>query len=137
MSIAGSHWSYCINSRSGMSTEFVKCKEGTVRHPSLMAPQASKAGRLKHTSRGGIRLGANQDGKNTKRTAIARGQSNRKRGRQGHRHTMSIAGCIRTDCRDYKSTQMTESWKSEEGDTKSTRSLGSASVQGTQAYGNG
>ena len=50
------------------------------------------------------------------RTAIARDQSNRKRGRQGHRHTMSIAGYIRTDCRDHKSAQMTGSWKSEEGD---------------------
>ena len=33
--------------------------------------------------------------KTTKRTAIPRGHSNRKRGRQRHRHTMSIAGCIR------------------------------------------
>ena len=37
-----------------------------------------------------------QDVKTTKRTAIARGHSNRKQGRKGHRHTMSIAGCIRT-----------------------------------------
>ena len=34
-----------------------------------------------------------------------------------------------SDCRDYKSAQSTESWKSEEGDTKSTQSLVSASVQ--------
>ena len=33
--------------------------------------------------------------KTTKRTAMARGHSNRKRGRQGHRHTKSITGCIR------------------------------------------
>ena len=32
--------------------------------------------------------------KTTKRIAIARGHSNRKRGRQGHLHTKSIAGCI-------------------------------------------
>ena len=32
--------------------------------------------------------------KTTKRTAIARGHSNCERGRQGHHHTMSIAGCI-------------------------------------------
>ena len=69
------------------------------------------------------------------RTAIARGQSNRKRGRQGHRHTMSIAGYIRTDCRDHKSAQMTESWKSEEGDSKSTQSL-ALQVSKEQAYGN-
>ena len=30
---------------------------------------------------------------------------------------------------------MTESWKSEEGNTKSTQSRGSSSVQWTQAYG--
>ena len=33
--------------------------------------------------------------KTTKRTTIARGHSNRKRRRQGYRHTKSTAGCIR------------------------------------------
>ena len=36
---------------------------------------------------------------------------------------MSITGTAGSDCRDYKSAQMTESWKSEEGDSKSTQSL--------------
>ena len=31
-----------------------------------------------------------------------RGPSNLKRGRQGHRHTVSIAGCYTGRCRDYK-----------------------------------
>ena len=40
------------------------------------------------------------------------------------------------DWHDYKSGQSTESWKCEEGDTKSTQSLGTSSVQVTQPYGN-
>ena len=40
-----------------------------------------------------------------------------------------------SDCRDYKSAQMTESWKSEAGDRKSTQSLVLSSVQGTAPYG--
>ena len=36
---------------------------------------------------------------------------------------MSIADTLGSDCRDYKSAQMTESWKSEEGESKSTQSL--------------
>ena len=36
-----------------------------------------------------------------------------------------------SDCRDYKSAQMTEYCKSEEGDRKATQSLALASVQGT------
>ena len=38
-------------------------------------------------------------------------------------------------CRDDKSAQSTVSWKSEEGDTKSTQALVSSSVQVTQPYG--
>ena len=60
--------------------------------------------------------------KTTKQTATARGHNHRNRGRQGQRHTMSIAGGIRTDCRDHKSAQMTESWNSEEEDSKSNQS---------------
>ena len=71
-------------------------RKGTVSQPSHPSRQASTAGRSKHTSQGGISEGANPDVKTTKRTAIARGHSNRKRGRQGHRHTMSIAGCSRS-----------------------------------------
>ena len=71
--------------------------------------------------------------KTTKRTAIARGHSNQKRGRQGYRHTSQDASG--SDCRDYKAEQMTESWKSEEGDRKSTQSLVESSVQGTAPYG--
>ena len=70
-------------------------RRGTVSQPSHSARQASTAGRIKHTSRWGISWGANQDVKTTKRTATARGHSNLKRGRQGHRHTKTIAGCIR------------------------------------------
>ena len=42
------------------------------------------------------KLRSQQDLKTTKRTTIARVQSNRKQGRQVHRHTMSIAGCCRS-----------------------------------------
>ena len=61
--------------------------------------------------------------KTTRHTAIARGHSNRKRWRQGHRHTCLSQDASGSDCREYKSTQMTESWKSKEGDSKSIQSL--------------
>ena len=51
ISIPGSRRSCCMDSRSGMKTESRKREEGTGRQPSLKAQQASKAGRLKHTSR--------------------------------------------------------------------------------------
>ena len=53
--------------------------------------------------------------KTTKRTAIARGHNNPKRGRQGQRHTVSIAGCYRSCCIDSRSGTLTESWKCKEG----------------------
>ena len=75
--------------------------DGTSTQP--QAQQESNGGRLILTTRWGKRKGANQDRKTTKRTAIARGHSNTKRRRQGHRHTMSIAGCYTGRCWDYKS----------------------------------
>ena len=72
----------------------VRGGDGTSTQP--QAQQASNVGRLHHTSRRGISGGANQDWKTTKHTAIARAQNHRNRGRQGQRHTMSIAGGMRT-----------------------------------------
>ena len=46
---------------------------------------------------------ANQDVKTTKRTAIARGQSNPKRGRQGQSHLSPTLDASGAGCRDYKS----------------------------------
>ena len=45
---------------------------------------------------------------------------------EGDRDTATLClsqDALGSDCRDYKSAQMTESWKSEEGDSKSTQSL--------------
>ena len=110
----------CLRSRLSWlqvrhETESWKCEEGTGRQPSLKAQHSSKAGRLQHTSRWGRRYGVNQDGKTTKCTAMARGHSNPKRGRQGKRHTVSIAGCYRSCCIDSWSGMLTESWMCEEG----------------------
>ena len=96
MSIAGCHRSYCIDSRSGTLTESWKCEEGTGRQPSPASSTASVQCRKAQTYDPGRDKGRSQPGrKTTKRNAMARGQSIRKRGRQGHRNTKSIAGCIR------------------------------------------
>ena len=39
-----------------------------------------------------------------------------------------------SDCRDYKATPTTESWKCEEGDPKSTQSLVTSRVQKLKTY---
>ena len=45
----------------------------------------------------------------------SKGKSNLKRGRQGQRFSVSIAGCYRSCCIDSRSGMLTESWKCEEG----------------------
>ena len=110
-------------------------RRGMVSQPSLSSLQTSTAGRSIQTSRGGISHRANQDVKTTKRTANAGVKailSEEDRATATLCLSLDAAG---PDWRDYKLGQSTESWKGEEGDSKSTQSLDTSRVQ-TQPYGN-
>ena len=115
VSIAGCHRSYCIDSQSGMLIVLeVRGGDGTSTQP--QAQQASNAGRLRLTTQGGIREGANQDERppsGTQWQGVRASVSERERDTATLSLSQDASG---SDCRDYKSTQMTESWKREEGD---------------------
>ena len=88
------------------------------------AQQASKAGSLKLTTQRETREGANQDERPPSGTQW---QGVRAFVSEGDRDTATVSlsqDASGSDCRDYKSTQMTESWKREEGDRESTQPLG-------------
>ena len=131
MSIAGCYRSCCIDSRSGMLTRVLEVRGGDGTSTRPQAQQAPKAGRLQLTTRWGITEGANQGERppsaQQMQGAIATVS-------EGDRDTATL--CLSqdasgSDCRDYKSAQMTESCKSEEGDRKSTQSLVFSRAQGT------
>ena len=87
-----------------------------------------KSGRSEQLSVGGIKLRQQPGPRDHQAGVEARGHSNLKRGRQGHRHTVSIAGCYRSCCLDYKSGMKQSSGSARRG-PKVTRSLVTSCVQ--------
>ena len=84
--------------------------------------QVSESRRSKQTSVGGTSEGTNQD-QGTTQLNKRWGPSNLKRGRQGHRHTMSIAGSYTGRCRDYNPCSRQSPGSARRGTQKGTKSL--------------
>ena len=134
MSNAGCYRSCCVDSRSGMLTVLeVRGGDGTSTQPQSTAITQGRKAQTYDPVRDTVR---SQPGrKTTKHTAIARGHSNRKRGRQGYRHTKSIAGCIRIRLSGLQGSAKDRILEERRGGQKVNLVTRRASVQGTAPYG--
>ena len=84
--------------------------------------QVSESRRSKQTSfEGRVKAPTRTNG--PPNSARDRGPSNLKRGRQGHRHTMSIAGYYTGRCRDYNPCSRQSPGSERRGTPKGTKSL--------------